>query len=64
MNGVAAAVASRSRVSPRQCLKHGGANPMFDSALVFLLIIAALGVGGVLGLLSMVVMAIELMSED
>ena len=33
---------------------------MIDSALMFLLIVASLGVGGVLGLLSMVVMAIEI----
>ena len=44
-------------------LKHE-VQPMFDNALVFLLITAALAVGGLLGLLSMVVMAIEVMSED
>jgi hypothetical protein len=37
---------------------------MFDQALVFLVITAAIGVGGLLGLLSMLVMAIEVMSED
>ena len=33
---------------------------MIESTLMFLLIVASLGVGGVLGLLSMVVMAIEI----
>jgi hypothetical protein len=37
---------------------------MFDTALVYLVITAAIGVGGLLGLLSMLVMAIEVMSED
>jgi hypothetical protein len=37
---------------------------MFDQALVFLLITASIGVGGLLGLLSTLVMAIEGMSED
>ena len=37
---------------------------MFDQAIISLLIVASLGVGGVLGLLSMVVMAIEIATEE
>lgn len=37
---------------------------MVDNTLMFLLIVASLGVGGVLGLLSMVVMVIEIATED
>ena len=56
-------MARRCSVPPRTTQEQGH-NRMFDTALVFLAIIAAVGVGGVLGLLSMVIMAIELWSED
>jgi hypothetical protein len=36
---------------------------MFDTTLLFLLIVASLGVGGVLGLIALVVMAIEIRRE-
>ena len=36
---------------------------MLDQALMFLLIVASLGVGGVLGLIAMVAMAIEIRRE-
>lgn len=36
---------------------------MMPDVVLFLLVVASLGVGGVLGLLSMVVMAIEIASE-
>ena len=49
---------------PSRITQEQGHNRMFDNGLVFLAITAAVGVGGVLGLLSMVIMAIELWSED
>jgi hypothetical protein len=36
---------------------------MFDSAVLFLLIVASLGVGGLVGLISLIVMAIEINRE-
>lgn len=36
---------------------------MTDGSLMFLLIVASLGVGGVLGLIALVVMAIEIKRE-
>ena len=36
---------------------------MFDTGLVFLAITAAVGVGGVLGLIGLVIMAIEIRRE-
>jgi len=41
-----------------------GVTPMFDTALMFLVIVATLGAGGVLGLLSMLCMAVEVWSND
>ena len=46
------------RVSIKQ-----GAQPMTDGSLMFLLIVASLGVGGVLGLIALVAMAIEIKRE-
>lgn len=37
---------------------------MLDQALLFLLIVASLGVGGVLGLLSLVCVAVGIARED
>jgi hypothetical protein len=65
----AAAPSRRLVVAGRYCVpsrttQEQGHNRMFDTALVFLAITAAVAVGGLLGLLSMVIMAIELWSED
>ena len=48
---------------PSRTTQNRGANLMFDTGLVFLAITASLGVGGILGLIALIVMAIEIRRE-
>ena len=48
---------------PSRFNQPGGSNRMFDTGLIFLAITASLGIGGVLGLIALVCMAIEIKRE-
>jgi len=54
----------RAGSASRRVHSTTGLKPMLDNTLLFLAVVAALGAGGVLGLISLVVMAIEIATED